>query len=402
MTGYAYQRGTPEPYGVLQPETAVRQSGASGAARWAKKSRVRASLNLNDSGVALPEDVRAKMQVRLGHDFANVRVHHGVEARRAAQDLDAVAFTTGNDIVLGPNAPGLRGESGHALLAHELAHVVQQRQASEVVNEVSAPNDAAEVAADAAAHGRGQSGSQVAAARVPAIQRQAVLGKERMQVKREDVERILRDWLIQVVAAQGRQKLGSVDLTAPVIDAITSLWQTPWDRLNVMDELKRMKVGVPAEVARRIAAKLPEQISEDRLQKIGGKPQPPSPDKNPKNVGDAAASVVVDSTVAPIVKKLGLAKDKQDTIIAAAKSAVVEGVISILDQALDAAGVAGPGKSSIHAAVEAAIKQQPGKTMDRQEDGRGSPYHQEMPPSVAPRLPGVSNPPVIMLPPFRF
>jgi Domain of unknown function (DUF4157) len=401
MIGYAYEHRPAEPSNAPQRQTNRPRRGDNGTTRKAENSPIGGLLHLNDSGVALPEAVRARMQLRFGHDFAHVRIHHGPEARRAAQDVGAVAFTTGNDIVLGPEAPAPASESAHVLLAHELAHVVQQRQASRVVDRISAPCDAAEIAADAAARGTGRSRGAFVGGPVPAIQRQAVLGKERMHVKREEVERILADWLVQVLDAQGRQKLGSVDLTPPVIDAIISLWPSPWDRLNVMDELKRMKVGVPAEVARRVAVKLPAEIPEDRLQKIGGKPTTPTPDKSPNAAGAAAASVVVDSTVAPAVRKLGLSKDKQDAIIAAAKSAVVQGIVSILDQALDAAGVVGPGKASIHAAFEAAIKQQPGKPMERQQEGAGSPYHQEMPPSAAPR-PLLPPPPTIQSPPLHF
>jgi hypothetical protein len=396
MTGYAYEQRPAEPSSGPQ-----RQTDRPRPTRMAGDPPIGGLLNLNDVGVALPEALRAKMQLRFGHDFAHVRIHHGAEARRAAEDVGAVAFTTGNDIVLGPQAPALASESADVLLAHEMAHVVQQRYASRVVDGISGPGDAAEIAAETAAHGTGGPASAFAGGPVPAVQRQAVLGKERVHVKREEVERILADWLVQVLEAQGRRKLGSVDLTAPVIDAIISLWPSPYDRLNMMEELQRMKVGVPAEVARRVAAKLPAEIPEDRLKKVGGKPTTPTPDKSPNTAGAAAASVVVDSTVAPVVKKLGLSKDKQDAIIAAAKSAVVQGIVSILDQALAATGVAGPGKDSIHAAFEAAIKQQPGRAMDRQQEGAGSLYHQEMPPSAAPR-PLVPLPPTIQSPPLHF
>jgi hypothetical protein len=74
-------------------------------------------------GAPLPEEVRRRAQEVFGHDFFDVRLFVGPQARR----LGARAFTMGTSIFLDPeeHAPGtvrwLR------LLGHELAHVVQQR-----------------------------------------------------------------------------------------------------------------------------------------------------------------------------------------------------------------------------------------------------------------------------------
>jgi hypothetical protein len=80
------------------------------------------------SGTGRPLDtgLRLEMTSLLGHDFARVRVHDDATAANAAQRLDAAAYTVGQDIVWG--AAGRRRDSleGRALLAHELAHVVQQ------------------------------------------------------------------------------------------------------------------------------------------------------------------------------------------------------------------------------------------------------------------------------------
>lgn len=76
------------------------------------------------AGEPLPEGLRQTLEQRMGADLSDVRVHQGAEAQAAAQDLGARAFTAGSEIWLGP------GESAHdlALMAHEAAHVVQQRQ----------------------------------------------------------------------------------------------------------------------------------------------------------------------------------------------------------------------------------------------------------------------------------
>ena len=59
-------------------------------------------------------------------DFAAVRLHHGNAAGQACRELRARAFTVGTDIYFADGAfqPGTR--DGLRLLAHEVAHVVQQ------------------------------------------------------------------------------------------------------------------------------------------------------------------------------------------------------------------------------------------------------------------------------------
>ncbi|MDC8016087.1 eCIS core domain-containing protein [Tahibacter soli] len=77
-------------------------------------------------GAPLPAAARARFEPRFGHDFSNVRVHADGEAANAARGVRAHAYTFGSHIVFGAGqyAPGTR--AGEHLLAHELAHVVQQ------------------------------------------------------------------------------------------------------------------------------------------------------------------------------------------------------------------------------------------------------------------------------------
>jgi hypothetical protein len=82
-------------------------------------------------GKLLAPSVRRAFETRLGHSFADVRVHSDARAAGEARALGARAFTAGRDIVFGARqfAPGT--PAGRALLGHELAHVVQQRGAGE-------------------------------------------------------------------------------------------------------------------------------------------------------------------------------------------------------------------------------------------------------------------------------
>ncbi|GCD32515.1 hypothetical protein OEIGOIKO_00229 [Streptomyces chrestomyceticus JCM 4735] len=62
------------------------------------------------------------MEARLGVDFSGVRVHRDAAARRSAGEIGARAYTSGNHVVLG------EGGGDKHTLAHELTHVIQQRQ----------------------------------------------------------------------------------------------------------------------------------------------------------------------------------------------------------------------------------------------------------------------------------
>ena len=77
-------------------------------------------------GRPLDGTARARMESAFGYDFAHVRVHDDGKAAALSRDLDARAFTVGEHVAFadGGYRPGT--PVGDALLAHELAHVVQQ------------------------------------------------------------------------------------------------------------------------------------------------------------------------------------------------------------------------------------------------------------------------------------
>lgn len=81
------------------------------------------------SGQPLAPATRRAMESAFDTDFGDVRVHTSPRAGAAAEALGARAFTVGSDVVFarGRYRPGV--PSGERLIAHELAHVVQQRRA---------------------------------------------------------------------------------------------------------------------------------------------------------------------------------------------------------------------------------------------------------------------------------
>jgi hypothetical protein len=78
------------------------------------------------AGARLPTGVLEPMEAAFGTSFADVRLHAGHGAGAMADRLGAHAFTHGADVYAGPGTD-LVGPAGRELLAHELAHVVQQR-----------------------------------------------------------------------------------------------------------------------------------------------------------------------------------------------------------------------------------------------------------------------------------
>jgi hypothetical protein len=84
---------------------------------------------LNSPGKPLDPATRAFMEPRFGHDFGHVRVHTDARAAESARAVHAHAYTVGQDVVFGTNQFAPTTHKGRELLAHELAHTIQQRNA---------------------------------------------------------------------------------------------------------------------------------------------------------------------------------------------------------------------------------------------------------------------------------
>ncbi len=82
--------------------------------------------SLNSSGQPLPNEVRSFYEPRFGYDFSNVKVHTDDIAAKSAQSINALAYTSGNNVVFNNAQYSPNTDSGKRLLGHELTHVVQQ------------------------------------------------------------------------------------------------------------------------------------------------------------------------------------------------------------------------------------------------------------------------------------
>jgi hypothetical protein len=81
---------------------------------------------LSSPGRPLDPAVRTFFEPRFGRDFGPVRVHSDSAAATSARSINAAAYTVGSHLVFGSGQFQPGNASGRRLIAHELAHVVQQ------------------------------------------------------------------------------------------------------------------------------------------------------------------------------------------------------------------------------------------------------------------------------------
>jgi hypothetical protein len=81
---------------------------------------------LRSPGRPLNPSTREFMESRFGHDFSHVRVHADGRAAESARAVNALAYTVGRNVVFGAGQYQPGTSEGKRLLAHELAHTVQQ------------------------------------------------------------------------------------------------------------------------------------------------------------------------------------------------------------------------------------------------------------------------------------
>ncbi|MGN6531224.1 MAG: eCIS core domain-containing protein, partial [Ginsengibacter sp.] len=96
--------------------------------------------SLEGKGQSLSNDERNFFEPRFGYDFSNVQVHTNAEANQSAKEINALAYTHGNNIVFGADRYQPNTTAGKKLMAHELTHVVQQGRKETVKRKES--NDA--------------------------------------------------------------------------------------------------------------------------------------------------------------------------------------------------------------------------------------------------------------------
>ncbi|MEZ4401335.1 MAG: DUF4157 domain-containing protein [Kofleriaceae bacterium] len=138
--GVAVWRDTgqaPPEIAAMEPGAAAAAGAAAGGAGGAQALRAPDGSETLTSleaelgpGAALDGATASRMSGALGVDVSAARIHTGPVAAAKAAAADAVAFTVGPNIVMGASIPAAGTLEGDALLAHELAHTVQQADAA--------------------------------------------------------------------------------------------------------------------------------------------------------------------------------------------------------------------------------------------------------------------------------
>jgi len=133
-----YKRKTKEPEGQVSTLADLQQQvGNRAVQRLIAQRSGQGSFELDDAtanqinnqrggGQALDSSIQTQMGSTTGHDFKDVRVHTSPESDDLNHELDAKAFTTGNDVFFREGQYDPHSSSGQELIAHELTHVVQQ------------------------------------------------------------------------------------------------------------------------------------------------------------------------------------------------------------------------------------------------------------------------------------
>jgi hypothetical protein len=93
---------------------------------------------LRSQGQPLDPQARAFMEPRFGLDFSQVRIHADAAASRSAKEINARAYTAGNNLVFASGQFSAQSPDGQILLAHELTHVVQQGGEAHVIQRAPA------------------------------------------------------------------------------------------------------------------------------------------------------------------------------------------------------------------------------------------------------------------------
>ncbi|MEO6897940.1 MAG: DUF4157 domain-containing protein [Caldimonas sp.] len=100
---------------------------SSGPRRSAEPGEVAASA-VRSGGEPLPAALRSDLEPTFGRELGDVRIHRDAPAQAAAHAIQARAYTVDNDIAFAAGAYQPANTDGRRLIAHELSHVLQQRE----------------------------------------------------------------------------------------------------------------------------------------------------------------------------------------------------------------------------------------------------------------------------------
>ena len=219
-------------------------------------------------GQPLDVATRALMESHFGQDLGDVRVHTDAHAAESAAAIGANAYTVGHEVVFGAGEYAPKTTEGRALLAHELAHTIQQRDPG-APPPSNAPQGVHEISARQAA--KGVATGQPAQAPMPSaglgVSMNAVPERELAEREaRAEVERMNKDQKKEEeeekAADQQQQELAERDRRPRTLSLLKPDPRFH-ESLRISDEMdaqaKRRRESEEAEEAKRI-----QKIAEDR------------------------------------------------------------------------------------------------------------------------------------------
>lgn len=163
-----------------------------------------AQAPLAQPGRPLEPASRRRMEQRFGRDFSRVRVHSDAQADEAAAAVDAKAYTVGQHIVFAAGRYAPHTPLGERLLAHELAHTVQQGEQRPAQSLRIDERGEADAARAAAAVAGGQPVGDAGPALGAAIQREGPYRTPGVSVRLPAVEEAVRQIVEVEAGATGR------------------------------------------------------------------------------------------------------------------------------------------------------------------------------------------------------
>lgn len=108
-------------------ESLVQRKGNGNEDAGPISSNFESKLNSSKStGIGLDPATRAEMETGFGANFENVNIHTDANAVALSNQIQAKAFTQGNDIYFNQGQYNPGTQEGKHLLAHELTHTIQQ------------------------------------------------------------------------------------------------------------------------------------------------------------------------------------------------------------------------------------------------------------------------------------
>ncbi len=186
---------------------------------------------LRSHGQPLDRATLAFMEPRFGQDFSQVRVHTDAKAADSAHAVNALAYTVGPNLVFGTGQYAPQTSAGQRLMAHELAHIVQQHTCAPASGgdlAIGAGSDSFENAAETAADGiivGGDVGPSTTQARALVLARKSTGTCSTTFSKAKS----FKDLVDLVRAAESKLKAAGITSTADQVKTLRGIYYgTPW------------------------------------------------------------------------------------------------------------------------------------------------------------------------------